>query len=75
MVPNLIDYDDQRATHYGTYIGELNNSQLSEVTQAVMGSVLIHDEGDVLHRFRTEPLRHLACSFSLNHKNKKGGVM
>mmetsp|Transcript_27206 Transcript_27206/g.48312 ORF Transcript_27206/g.48312 Transcript_27206/m.48312 type:complete len:457 (-) Transcript_27206:29-1399(-) len=44
-------------------IGELDHSQLAEVCQTVMGSILIHDEGDILHRLGTEPFRHLAGCF------------
>lgn len=37
-----------------------------------MGSILVHDEGDVLHRFRTEPLlRHLVGFYSVGSQIKQ----
>ncbi|MGK3736895.1 MAG: hypothetical protein ACI8RD_003654 [Bacillariaceae sp.] len=57
---------------YTTYIGELDYTQLSKVTQTVMSSILIHDEGDILHGFGTEPFRHIASFFvSLRTVKKK----
>jgi len=44
---------------YVTYISKLNGSNLTEVDQAIMRSIFIHNEGDILHRFGTEPSRHL----------------
>ena len=41
-----------------TYIRELNNGELSKVGETVMGSILIDNEGDILHRLRTEPAGH-----------------
>lgn len=42
-----------------TYVGELNNTKASEVSQTTVSSVFVDNQGDVLHRLRTEPLRHL----------------
>jgi hypothetical protein len=46
-----------------TYISELDNGKSSEVSKTIMGSVLINDEGDILHRLRTEPTRHGEIGF------------
>ena len=46
-----------------TYICELENSELSKVRQTVVRGVLVHNEGDILHRLRTEPLRHFQIRF------------
>lgn len=41
-----------------TYVGELNDAEASEVGEAVMGGILVDDEGDILHLLGAEPLHH-----------------
>jgi hypothetical protein len=43
-----------------TYISKLDNSKLSKIGKTIMGSVFVHNNGDILHGLRTEPFRHLA---------------
>ena len=42
-----------------TYVGELNDAEASEVGEAVMGGILVDDEGDVLHLLGAEPPNHI----------------
>ena len=41
-----------------TYIGELKNAHLSEIGKTIMSRILVQNQGDILHRFGAEPLRH-----------------
>lgn len=41
-----------------TYVGELNNAEASKVGEAVMGGILVDNEGDVFHLLGAEPLHH-----------------
>lgn len=41
-----------------TYICELDDSKSSKISETIVGSVFIDNQGDILHRFRTEPARH-----------------
>lgn len=47
-----------------TYVGELNNANLSEVSETIVRGIFVHNDGDVLHRLRTKPFRHFPV-FSL----------
>ncbi len=42
----------------GIEIRELYRGETTEIGQAIVGGVLVHDEGDVLHVLGTEPARH-----------------
>jgi hypothetical protein len=57
----------------GTYITELNYTQLSEVGQTVMCGILVHNEGDILHGLGTEPASHLSLVFLVGDTRAKGG--
>lgn len=46
-----------------THIRKLNRRQLSEIRQTVVSSVLIHNEGDILHVLGTEPARHVGDGY------------
>mmetsp|Transcript_25713 Transcript_25713/g.71848 ORF Transcript_25713/g.71848 Transcript_25713/m.71848 type:complete len:783 (-) Transcript_25713:14-2362(-) len=54
-------------------ISELEHTALSEVRQAVMRGILVHDDGDVLHRLGTEPFRHVGNRLLLltQRRNKR----
>ena len=41
-----------------TYIRKLNDTHLSKITETVVSGIFIDNQGDVLHRFRTEPTSH-----------------
>mmetsp|Transcript_30639 Transcript_30639/g.52321 ORF Transcript_30639/g.52321 Transcript_30639/m.52321 type:complete len:468 (+) Transcript_30639:1438-2841(+) len=43
----------------GIQIRELNRAQFAQVSKAVVSGVLVDDEGDILHVFRSKPTRHL----------------
>ena len=47
-----------RLNFHSTYIGELHDAHLAEVSKTIMGCILVQDHGDILHRLGTEPLRH-----------------
>mmetsp|Transcript_12256 Transcript_12256/g.29957 ORF Transcript_12256/g.29957 Transcript_12256/m.29957 type:complete len:304 (+) Transcript_12256:1910-2821(+) len=49
----------------GIEVRELDGRELPEVGEAVVGGVLVHDEGDVLHVLGAEPARHDWIVFSL----------
>ena len=42
-----------------THIGELDHTEFTQIREALMSSILIDDEGDVLHLFRSKPSCHL----------------
>lgn len=50
--------DGEGGTHDPTHIGKLNNTKLSKIRETIVRSILIHDDGDVLHRLGTKPFRH-----------------
>ena len=41
-----------------TYVGELNDAEATEVGEAIVGGILVDNEGDVLHLLGAEPLHH-----------------
>ena len=41
-----------------TYVGELNDAEATEVSEAIVGGILVDNEGDVLHLLGAEPLHH-----------------
>ena len=45
-------------TLLNTYISELDRPEFSKIRQTIMGCIFIHNNGDILHRFTSEPLRH-----------------
>ena len=54
------------ATSNVTYVRELNYAHLSEVTKAVVSSIFIDNQGDVLHRFGAEPASHVEILFEVS---------
>jgi hypothetical protein len=59
----------------GTYITELNYTQLSEVGQAVVCGILVHNEGDILHGFGPEPSSHLSLVFLAGIQEQRGDAL
>jgi hypothetical protein len=59
----------------GTYITELNYTQLSEVGQTVMCGILVHNEGDILHGLGTEPASHLSLVFLVGIQEQRGDAL
>ena len=59
-----------------TYVGELNDAEASEVGEAVVGSILVDDEGDVLHLLGAEPLHHggVVLAGSVGARGRNGQV-
>ena len=54
-------YTSIKACTKTSHIGKLNSGKLSQIGQAVMSSIFVHDQGDVLHMLGAEPPRHGCC--------------
>jgi len=55
----VVDSGQQAIKGYDTHISKLNYTQLAEVSQTVVRRILVHNEGDILHRLGTKPTSHL----------------
>ena len=56
--PNEAHVSTLERREVGIEIRELYGRETSEVGEAIVGGVLVHDEGDVLHVLGPEPARH-----------------
>jgi len=45
-------------------ISKLDYSEPSKISEAIMSGILVDNQGDILHRFRTEPARHGGGGFA-----------
>ena len=59
----------------GAYIGELDDTKATKFGKAIVSSIFVHNQGDILHRFRTEPTSHGERGFAGLDRSYRRGIM